>query len=144
MNESTDMKLEPIITSLIETDLYKLNMWQVFLHQFNKDKTVWAFKCRNPDVKFTPEMVAEIRRQIDFYCTLRFTEDELQYLRKNLPWLTDDFLDYLRGWQPRRSEILINEGNIQAYNDCGLAIECRGQYGQSGFQYVQDFSYGVR
>lgn len=126
MNESTDMKLEPIITSLIETDLYKLNMWQVFLHQFNKDKTVWAFKCRNSDVKFTPEMVAEIRRQIDFYCTLRFTEDELQYLRKNLPWLTDDFLDYLRGWQPRRSEILINEGNIQAYNDCGLAIECRG------------------
>lgn len=126
MNESTDMKLEPIITSLIETDLYKLNMWQVFLHQFNKDKTVWAFKCRNPDVKFTPEMVAEIRRQIDFYCTLRFTEDELQYLQKNLPWLTDDFLDYLRGWQPRRSEILINEGDIQAYNDCGLAIECRG------------------
>ena len=126
MNESTDMKLEPIITSLIETDLYKLNMWQVFLHQFNKDKTVWAFKCRNSDVKFTPEMVAEIRRQINFYCTLRFTEDELQYLRKNLPWLTDDFLDYLRSWQPRRSEILINEDNIQAYNDCGLAIECRG------------------
>lgn len=126
MNESTDMNLEPIITSLIETDLYKLNMWQVFLHQFNKDKTVWAFKCRNSDVKFTPEMVAEIRRQIDFYCTLRFTEDELQYLRKNLPWLTDDFLDYLRSWQPRRSEILINEDNIQAYNDCGLAIECRG------------------
>ena len=126
MNESTGMKLEPIITSLIETDLYKLNMWQVFLHQFNKDKTVWAFKCRNPDVKFTPEMITEIRRQIDFYCTLRFTEDELQYLRKNLPWLTDDFLDYLRSWQPRRSEILINEGDIQAYNDCGLAIECRG------------------
>lgn len=126
MNESTDMKLEPIITSLIETDLYKLNMWQVFLHQFNKDKTVWAFKCRNPDVKFTPWMVAEIRRQIDFYCTLRFTEDELQYLQKNLPWLTDDFLDYLRHWSPRRSEILINEGDIQAYNDCGLAIECRG------------------
>lgn len=126
MNESTDMKLEPIITSLIETDLYKLNMWQVFLHQFNKDKTVWAFKCRNPDVKFTPGMVAEIRRQIDFYCTLRFTEDELQYLQKNLPWLTDDFIDYLRHWSPRRNEILINEGDIQAYNDCGLAIECRG------------------
>ena len=120
------MKLEPIITSLIETDLYKLNMWQVFLHQFNKDKVVWAFKCRNPDVKFTPEMVAEIRKQIDYYCTLRFTEDELQYLQKNLPWLTEDFIDYLRHWQPRRDEIFINEGNAQAYNDCGLAIETRG------------------
>ena len=121
-----EMKLDPIITSLIETDLYKLNMWQVFLHQFNKDKVVWAFKCRNPNVKFTPEMVAEIRKQIDYYCTLRFTEDELQYLQKNLPWLTEDFIDYLRHWQPRRDEIFINEGNVQAYNDCGLAIETRG------------------
>ena len=123
MNE---MKLDPIITSLIETDLYKLNMWQVFLHQFNKDKVVWAFKCRNPNVKFTPEMVAEIRKQIDYYCTLRFTEDELQYIQKNLPWLTEDFIDYLRHWQPRRDEIFINEGNVQAYNDCGLAIETSG------------------
>lgn len=126
MAMNCEMTLPPVITSLIETDQYKINMWQVFLHQFNKDRVVWAFKCRNPGVKFTPEMVAEIRKQIDFYCTLRFTEDELQYLRKNLLWLTDDFIDYLRGWHPRRSEILINEGNIQAYNDCGLAIECRG------------------
>ena len=121
-----DMTLDPIITSLVETDQYKINMWQVFLHQFNKDRVTWAFKCRNPGVKFTPEMIAEIRKQIDFYCTLKFTEDELQYLRKNLPWLTDDFIDYLRGWQPRRNEIFINEGGVQAYNDCGLAIECRG------------------
>lgn len=126
MKELTDMKLDPIITSLIETDLYKLNMWQVFLHQFNKDKVVWAFKCRNEGVKFTPEMVAEIRKQIDHYCTLRFTEDELQYLHKNLPWLTEDFIDYLRHWQPRRDEIFINEGDVQPYNDCGLAIETRG------------------
>ena len=120
------MKLEPIITSLLETDQYKLNMWQVFLHQFNKDKVVWAFKCRNEGVKFTPEMIAEIRNQIDYYCTLRFTEDELQYLQKNLPWLTEDFIDYLRHWQPRRNEIFINEGNVQPYNDCGLAIETCG------------------
>lgn len=119
-------KLEPIITSLLETDQYKINMMQVFLHQFNKDKVIWAFKCRNPGVKFTPEMVAEIRRQLDLYCALRFTEDELQYLKKNLAWLTEDFIDYLRHWQPRRCEILVNEGDIQAYNDCGLAIECRG------------------
>jgi len=121
-----DMKLDPIITSLIETDLYKLNMWQVFLHQFNKDKVVWAFKCRNPGVKFTPEMIAEIRKQINYYCTLRFTEDELQYLQKNLPWLTGDFIDYLRHWSPRRDEIFVNEGDVQPYNDCGLAIETRG------------------
>ena len=121
-----NMKLEPIITSLLETDQYKLNMQSVFLHQFNKDWTTWAFKCRNPDVKFTPEMIAEIREQVDHYCTLHFTVEELDWLKKNLPWLKSDYIDYLDIWQPKRSQIKINEGNIQPYNDCGLAIECNG------------------
>ena len=56
--------MEPIITSLIETDQYKLNMWQVFLHQFNKDKVVWAFKCRNPGSDFQDQLCyPKCRRQ---------------------------------------------------------------------------------
>jgi len=115
-----------IIKSLLETDAYKFSMGQVIFHHFNKDKVVWSFKCRNKDVKFTPEMITEIRRQIDHYCTLTFEEDELKWLGKNMPWIKEDYIDYLRFWHPRRSEILINEGGIQAYNDCGLAIECHG------------------
>ena len=46
------MTIDPIITSPAETDQYKINMWQVFLRQFNKDRAVWAFKCRNLGVKF--------------------------------------------------------------------------------------------
>ena len=120
------MKLKPIITSLIETDAYKINMLQVIFSQFSNDRTVWAFKCRNKGVKFTPEMIAEIREQIDQYCTLRFTDDEIEYLRKTFTWLKPSFLDFLKFWHPWRNEILINEGNVQSYNDCGLAIECRG------------------
>ena len=115
-----------IINSLLETDSYKFSMGQVIFHHFNKDKVTWSFKCRSKDAKFTPDMVAEIRRQIDHYCTLAFTEEELEWLGKNLPWIKSDYIDYLRFWHPRRCEILVNEGNIQAYNDCGLAIECHG------------------
>lgn len=120
------MKLDPIITSLIETDQYKINMLQVFWSQFNRDRTRWAFKCRNEDVKFTPEIVAEIREQIDHYCSLTFKKDELEWLQKNLPWLKPSFIDFLRFWHPWRDEIFINEGDVQAYNRCGLAIECYG------------------
>ena len=125
-NTMNDLVLPPIITSLIETDAYKINMLQVIFSQFSNDRTTWAFKCRNPGVKFTPEMVAEIRRQIDLYCQLRFTDDEIEYLRKTFTWLKPSFLDFLKFWHPWRNEILINEGNIQSYNDCGLAIECTG------------------
>ena len=120
------MRLEPIIDSLLVTDAYKLSMAQTVFHHFNKDKVVWSFKCRNGDVRFTPEMVQEIREQVDHYCSLRFAEDELEWLAEAMPWIKEDFIDYLRFWHPRRSEIFINEGNIQGYNDCGLAIECRG------------------
>ena len=72
------MKLKPIITSLLEIDMYKFSMGQCIYHQFSGYKTTWTFKCRNQDVFFTPEMVQEITEQIRAYCALRFTEDELQ------------------------------------------------------------------
>ena len=69
-----------IINSLLETDMYKFSMGQAIYHQFSDYKTTWSFKCRNKDVKFTSEMVEEIKEQIKAYCGLRFTEDELNYL----------------------------------------------------------------
>ena len=52
--------------------------------RFNDYTTTWAFKCRNFDVKFTPEMIQEIREQFDHYCTLRFTDEELLIARDTL------------------------------------------------------------
>lgn len=117
-----------IFNSLIATDAYKLNMMQVILHQFNKDIVVWSFRCRNKDVRFTPKMISRIREEVDHYCTLRFTEEELKWLKENMPWLHQDFLDFLRFWHPRREEILVNENNIQPYNGCNLAIEAHGTW----------------
>lgn len=132
----TTMKLKPIINSLLETDQYKINMTAVILHQLNKDRTTWSFKCRNEDVRFTPEMVQEIRDQIDHYCTLRFTNEEIEWLKKNLPWLSEDYFEFLRIWHPFRDEIKINEGNVQAYNDCGLAIEADGTWLNTSFYEI--------
>ena len=117
-----------IFNSVLENDLYKYNMGDVIFRKFNDYMTRWTFKCRNKDVKFTPEMIAEIRRQVDHYCTLRFAKDELVWLGKNLPWLSKGYLNHLVDWAPKRYEILINEGNIQGYNDCGLAIEAYGTW----------------
>ena len=58
------MKLNQIITSLLETDMYKFSMGEAIYHQFSDYKTTWTFKCRNTDVHFTAEMVQEIKEQI--------------------------------------------------------------------------------
>ena len=75
------MKLEPIIRSLLDTDLYKFNMNQVIFHKHTDLCGEYYFRCRNTDVTFTREMFEEINAQIDHLCTLRFTKEELDYLR---------------------------------------------------------------
>ena len=39
------MKLNQIITSLLETDMYKFSMGEAIYHQFSDYKTTWTFKC---------------------------------------------------------------------------------------------------
>lgn len=117
-----NMILEPIITSLLETDMYKFSMGQAIYHQFSDYKTTWTFKCRNTDVTFTDEMVQEIKEQIAHYCTLRFTEDELGYLNA-IKWIKGSYVDFLRLWQPRYAEFKITTDAA-----CGLAIETFGTW----------------
>lgn len=116
------MRLHPIITSLLETDMYKFSMGQAIYHQFSDYKTTWTFKCRNKDVHFTEEMVEEIREQIKHFCTLRFTEDELDYL-ENVKWMKGSYVDFLRLWQARYADF-----KITTDAECGLSIETFGTW----------------
>lgn len=93
--------MENIITSLLDNDLYKFNMGQCLMHQFADAHVVWQYKNRDAETrKFTPEMVEEIKKQIQHFCSLKFHKDELIYLAKVCPWLTKDYLDFLSVYQP--------------------------------------------
>lgn len=116
------MKLKQIITSLLETDLYKFSMGQAIYHQFPGYKTTWTFKCRNQDVRFTHEMVEEIKEQIKAYCDLRFTEEELSYI-DGIKWMKGSYVDFLRLWRPNLADFAITETG-----DCGLSIETHGTW----------------
>ena len=116
------MKLPQVIISLLETDMYKYSMGQAIYHQFSDYKTTWSFKCRNTDVHFTEEMVEEIKEQINAYCNLRFTEDELEYLH-TIRWIKGSYVDFLRLWQPRFEDF-----EITTNAECGLSIETKGTW----------------
>lgn len=114
--------MEQIINSLLEIDAYKASMGQTIYHQFSGYTTTWTFKCRNKNVFFTPAMVEEIKNQIKAYCRLRFKPDELKYLR-SIKWIRDDYIDFLRIWQPRYEDFIINTDA-----ECGLNIEVKGTW----------------
>ncbi|MBR3228401.1 MAG: nicotinate phosphoribosyltransferase [Erysipelotrichaceae bacterium] len=114
--------MEQIINSLLENDMYKFSMGQAIYHQYSDYKTTWTFKCRNEDVKFTREMVKEIRRQIKLYCGLRFKNDELEYLN-NIKWIKGSYIDFLKLWQPQYDDFVITDKG-----EHGLTIETFGTW----------------
>ena len=101
------MKLDPIIVSLLDTDLYKFNMDQVIFHKHTDLCGQYFFKCRNEGVVFTPEMAEEIKAQIDSLCSLRFRKDELDYLR-SIRFIKNDYVEFLRLWHPIRDYVSVS------------------------------------
>jgi nicotinate phosphoribosyltransferase len=94
-----------IITSLLDTDLYKFTMMQVVLHQFPAATVEYRFKCRNPGIDLAP-YVEQIRDEVAQLCTLRFAEEELAYLR-GLRFIKSDFVDFLGLFQLNTKYITI-------------------------------------
>jgi nicotinate phosphoribosyltransferase len=86
-----------IITSLLDTDLYKFTMMQVVLHQFPGAEVEYRFKCRNAGASGMQPLapyVNEIREEIRALCNLRFQDAELAYL-KTMRFIKSDFVDFL-------------------------------------------------
>ena len=113
------MKLEPIIQSLLDTDLYKFNMDQVIFHKHTDLCGQYYFKCRNKDVRFTKEMAEEINAQIDHLCSLRFTKQELNYMR-SIRFIKNDYVEFLRIWRPIRDYVSVRlspEGMLEVVVD---------------------------
>ncbi len=95
-----------IITSLLDTDLYKFTMMQVVLHHFPGAQVEYRFKCRNAGVDLAP-YIDEIREQIHWLCTLRFKEAELDYLR-GMRFIKSDFVDFLGLFQLNAKYITVD------------------------------------
>ena len=109
------MKLEPIINSLLDTDLYKFNMDQVIFHKHTDLSGEYYFRCRNEGIVFTREMFDEINEQIDHLCSLTFKKDELDYLR-SIRFIKSDYVEFLRLWRPIRDYVetrLTDEGRLK-------------------------------
>ncbi|MFL6588140.1 MAG: nicotinate phosphoribosyltransferase [Luteimonas sp.] len=81
------------IASLLDTDLYKFTMMQAVLHQHPGAVVQYRFKCRTPGIELA-RFIDEIDAEIDALCALRFSAEELAYVRA-LRFVKPDFADFL-------------------------------------------------
>ena len=97
-----------IITSLLDTDLYKFSMMQVVLHHFPAAQVEYRYKCRTPNINLSAYL-DEIRAEIHSLCELRFTDAELAYL-DGLRFIKSDFVDFLGLFHLPERCIHVSEG----------------------------------
>ena len=94
----------PVILSLLDTDLYKFTMWQAMLHGFPQTQAEYTFNSRRAAAYPLAELAQEVERELDHLCSLRFRQDELEWLGK-LRFIKSDFVDFLRIFQFQRDFI---------------------------------------
>lgn len=129
-----------LITSLIDTDMYKMTMMQAMFHNYTSAHTKWRFKARRgngfpQNGGSNPEFLVALNESIDHLCTLQYTEDDLEYLGSITSKIgnrifKDDFLEYLRLFKYNRKHI-----EVTVMPDGSLDITLNGSWlAVSGFE----------
>jgi nicotinate phosphoribosyltransferase len=77
-------KLDPIVRSLLDTDFYKLMMLQMIWGLYRDVQVTFSLINRTARVRIAEEIdERELREQLDFARTLRFTKKEMIWLAGN-------------------------------------------------------------
>lgn len=98
----------PILTSLLDTDAYKLHMQQAVYHRYRNISVVAEFRCRGDEL--LGEYASEIREQIQTMSQLGLTDDEFAYL-SGLPFFTHDYLNWLKAFRYNPEHVTVSDRN---------------------------------
>ncbi|EOD55005.1 nicotinate phosphoribosyltransferase [Aeromonas molluscorum] len=85
--------MPPILTSLLDTDAYKLHMQQAVYHRYPDAEVVAEFHSRNEE-DLLP-MMGQIEKQLRLAGSLRLSKAESLFLAER-PFFSADYLDHLR------------------------------------------------
>lgn len=109
----------PVITSLLDTDAYKLHMQQAVFHHYYDVNVTAEFRCRSGEqLGFCAEEIAASVRMME---TLALSEEEYRYLA-SMPFFKTGYLNWLRDFR-------FNPGQVEIRNHSGdLAIRINGPW----------------
>lgn len=110
--------MNPIITSLLDTDFYKFTMAQVAYRRHWSVPVTYAFKNRTSSVRLA-EIVSEadLRRELGHVRDLRLKDDELDFLKesRHIPHglFAGEFLDFLAGLHLPDYDLSVEDGQFK-------------------------------
>lgn len=111
--------MQPVIASLMDTDLYKFTMQQVVFHRFPMTEVEYVFRNRSTGIDLRP-FRAEIEAEIGALCELQPTDAEIEYLA-TLPYMKPSYLQALRG-------LRLDPGAVEIETDAEFRLSIRGNW----------------
>lgn len=108
--------MTPIISSLLDTDLYKYTMQQVMWRRYPEAQAVMSFSCRSGELDVD---LAELRQQIDCLADLQLSEEELTWL-SSFEFFKSDFIQWLASFRLDPRVVTLSQ------SDAGIQIDVRG------------------
>lgn len=84
-----------IIASLLDTDMYKLTMHAAVFINFPEAKVVYSYTNRSSQMKFNRNAIDWLHEQFKSLSDLRFSEEEIEYLSKEIPFMPARYLEYI-------------------------------------------------
>ncbi|SNY76050.1 nicotinate phosphoribosyltransferase [Pantoea sp. GL120224-02] len=98
----------PILTTLLDTDAYKLHMQQAVYHRYYDVPVTAEFRCRGDEL--LGQYADEIRVQLDTLPSLALSDNEYHYL-SGLPFFESDYLNWLRQFRFDPSQVRVRNEN---------------------------------
>lgn len=98
----------PILTSLLDTDAYKLHMQQAVFHRYHDVTVAAVFRCRGDELLGC--YADEIRHEIHAMQALALSDDEYAWLA-NLPFFQADYLSWLRQFRYNPDQVKVSNHN---------------------------------
>ncbi|KAJ5782101.1 Nicotinate phosphoribosyltransferase-related protein [Penicillium paradoxum] len=92
------------ITSLLDTDLYKLTMQCAVLKYFPDVRVTYGYTNRTPHMKLRRGAYKWLLEQMTRLSVIRVTAEEREWLRQNCPYLNEAYLAYLETFQLKPTE----------------------------------------
>lgn len=109
-----------MITSLLDTDLYKFTMGQAVFLRYPGAAARFKYQCRNgrdlPQGR-EEEFLADLASQVEAFCSLGFALEELDFL-DSLGFFSESYLEWLRLFRPNPAYVRLDktpEGGLSLF-----------------------------
>ncbi len=109
--------MNQIITSILDTDLYILNMGCVAFHLFPRARVTYKFINRGK-TPFPTGFGRELQRQVNLMRSLALTDDEQRWL-KGIRYMRPTYIEWLAGYRFDPGEVSITHENNELSIDIG-------------------------